>query len=195
MGPDIIDSWIRLDTEGKVTVLTGKMELGQGIRTALMQMAAEELEVNMEIVSIINGDTGQTADEGYTAGSGTIERSGASIRKAAAEARFFMVNMASEKWGESPENLTVKNGLIQSKNGKNKISYWELLEGKFLEGKITGNAPLKNPRDFLLVGKGILREDIRKMGKGEAFFVHDLRLPDMVHARVLRPPSYKANLI
>ncbi|ERM83116.1 hypothetical protein P872_17360 [Rhodonellum psychrophilum GCM71 = DSM 17998] len=195
MGSDIIDSWIRLDAEGKVTVLTGKMELGQGIRTALMQMAAEELDVNMDIVTIINGDTGQTADEGYTAGSGTIERSGASIRKAAAEAKFFMVNMASEKWDESPENLSVKNGLIQSKNGKHKISYWELLDGKFLEGKVTGNAPLKNPKDHTLVGKGILREDIRKMAQGEAFFVHDLRLPEMVHARVLRPPSYGSILI
>lgn len=195
MGPDIIDSWIRLDAKGKVTVLTGKMELGQGIRTALMQMAAEELEVPMDIMSIINGDTGQTADEGYTAGSGTIERSGASIRNAAAEAKFFMVNLASEKWGESPKNLSVKNGMIQSKNRKHKISYWELLEGKFLEGKVTGNAPLKNHSDFQLVGKGILREDILKMVKGEAFFVHDLRLPDMVHARVLRPPSHQANLI
>jgi len=190
----LIDSWIRLDADGHVTILTGKQELGQGIRTALMQIAAEELDVDLEICHIINGDTGQTSNEGYTAGSNSIEGSGKAIRQAAAEAKNVLLNLASEKWETDIIDLQVKNGVIQGGPDK-EISYWELLEGKNLEGKITGEAPIKDHKNHVHVGKAIPREDIRKLVKGEAHFVHDLRLPDMVHARVLHPPVYKAKLV
>uniref|UniRef100_UPI003593C63C xanthine dehydrogenase family protein molybdopterin-binding subunit n=1 Tax=Aquiflexum sp. TaxID=1872584 RepID=UPI003593C63C len=191
---NLIDSWIRLDADGHVTVLTGKQELGQGIRTALIQIAAEELDVDLEICHIINGDTGQTANEGYTAGSNSIEGSGKAIRQAAAEARLVLLKLASEKWGIDLTGLQVKNGVIQGGPDR-KISYWKLLEGKYLEEKITGEAPIKDYKDHVHVGKAVLREDIKKLVKGEAHFVHDLRLPDMVHARVLHPPVYKAKLV
>lgn len=191
---NLIDSWIRLDADGHATILTGKQELGQGIRTALMQIAAEELDVELERCHIINGDTGQTANEGYTAGSNSVEGSGRAIRQAAAEARLVLLKLAGEKWGINITGLRVKNGVIQG-GPDQEISYWELLEGQYLEEKISGEAPVKDHKDHVHVGIAIRRDDIRKLVKGEAHFVHDLRLPDMVHARVLHPPVYKAKLV
>ncbi len=191
--PDLIDSWIRLDQSGKVTVLTGKQELGQGIRVTLMQMAAEELDVPMEICQIVNGDTGQTANEGYTAGSNSVEGSGSAIRQAAAEARMVLVNMATEKWNTNADQLTVSEGVISNPNGE-KISYWELLDGKYIEEKISGNAKPKPHEQHTIVGKAFQRDDIKNLVLGKKHFVHDLRRPGMVHARVLHPPTYGARL-
>lgn len=191
---DLIDSWIRLDANGHVTILTGKQELGQGIRTTLLQMAAEELDVPFEICHIINGDTGQTANEGYTAGSNSVEGSGKAIRQAAAEARLYLLTLAANAWNENISNLSVQNGIIKSKSNQ-AISYWELLAGKNLEGKITGNAILKKYQEHQLVGKPIARDDIKNLVRGKAHFVQDLRIDGMVHARVLHPPSYGAKLI
>ncbi|SEG38170.1 CO or xanthine dehydrogenase, Mo-binding subunit [Algoriphagus boritolerans DSM 17298 = JCM 18970] len=190
---ELIDSWIRLDAAGHVTILTGKQELGQGIRTTLLQMAAEELDVPFEICHIINGDTGQTANEGYTAGSNSVEGSGKAIRQAAAEAKRYMLTLASQTWKEDVANLSVENGIIKNKSNK-EISYWKLLEGKHIEGKITGNAIPKSHEEHRLVGKPIARDDIKNLVRGKAHFVHDIRLDGMVHARVLHPPSYGAKL-
>ena len=191
---NLIDSWIRLDADGHVTILTGKQELGQGIRTALIQIAAEELDVGLDRCHIINGDTGQTANEGYTAGSNSVEGSGKAIRQAAAEARLVLLKLASEKWGTDITDLQVNNGVIQGGPDK-EISYWELLEGRYLEEKINGEAPIKDHKDHIHVGKAVPRDDIRKLVRGEPHFVHDLRLPDMVHASVLHPPVYKSKLV
>lgn len=190
---DIIDSWIRLDAAGHVTVLTGKQELGQGIRTALLQIAAEELEVPFEICHIINGDTGQTADEGYTAGSNSVEGSGSAIRQAAAAAKQVLIGEAAKKWNISQDQIEVNAGnLIGPENQK--ISYWKLLEGKFLEEKVNDQAPIKDPKSHQIVGKSIPRSDIQTLVLGESHFVHDLRLPGMLHARVLHPPVYGSKL-
>lgn len=192
-GKDIIDSWIRLDADGYVTVLTGKQELGQGIRTALMQIAAEELDVPFEICHIINGDTGQTANEGYTAGSNSVEGSGSAIRQAAAEARLYLLKEAEKEWGIPTDQLEVKDGVILGPNGKKK-SFWEILDGKFLEGNITGEAKIKSPEKHQIIGKTFQRAEILDMVQGKAHFVHDLRFPDMLHARVVHPPSYGSKL-
>jgi nicotinate dehydrogenase subunit B len=189
----LIDSWIRVDSEGHVTVLSGKQELGQGIKIALIQIAAEELDIDPSRCHIINSDTGQTPNEGFTAGSNSVEGSGKAIRNAAAEARLYLLKLASQKWNTTPESLTVSNGIIKSQTGQ-EISYWKLLEGKFIEEKITGEAVPKEPNRYNYVGQSLKRDDIHKMVKGEAHFVHDLRMPAMVHARVLHPPSYQSNL-
>ncbi|WP_299986531.1 molybdopterin cofactor-binding domain-containing protein [uncultured Pontibacter sp.] len=194
-GADDIDSWIRLRENGTVTVITGKQELGQGIRTALMQMAAEELDVRMDRVSIITADTRQTPDERYTAGSRSIESSGRAIRQAAAEARMRLLQLAEEKLNVKADQLVVRDGVVQAKgNSQQSISYWELLSGKKISGKISGNAPLKNPADYQLVGQPLPRQEIIQMATGGEVFVHNMRLPGMVHARVLRPPGYGATL-
>ncbi len=188
-----IDSWIRLDADGHLTVLSGKQELGQGIKTALIQIAAEELDIHPDRCHIINSDTGQTANEGFTAGSNSVEGSGSAIRQAAAEARLYLLKQAGLKWNVSPSSLQVENGKITSPSGE-ETSYWKLLEGKFIKEKITGEATPKNPKEYTYVGQPVKRDDIRKMVSGESHFVHDLQMPGMVHARVLHPPSYHNRL-
>lgn len=190
-----IDAWIRIDAEGNLTVLTGKTELGQGIKTALMQIAAEELDVNMKRVRIIIADTGQTADERYTAGSASITGSGSAIRKAAAEARRILLDMAAEKLKSPVSGLTVKDGIVTAMATGQSISYGALLSGKSIQGGITGKAPLKDPSKYTLVGTAYPREDIAAMVTGQPVYVQDIRLPDMLHARILRPPVYGAKLL
>ncbi len=190
----LIDSWIRLDAEGYLTVLSGKQELGQGIKTALIQIAAEELDIPPDRCRIINSDTGQTANEGFTAGSNSVEGSGKAIRNAAAEARLYLLKLAAQKWETDPASLSVANGIIKSPTG-DEISYWKLLEGKYIEGTVTGEAVPKDPKSYRYVGQSLNRDDIRTMVKGESHFVHDLRMPGMLHARVLHPPSYQDRLV
>lgn len=189
-----IDSWIRLDEDGYVTVLTGKMELGQGIQTALMQIAAEELDVDMRRVRIIMADTHQTPDERYTAGSASIESSGKAIRNAAAEARKQLLDMAEEKLGIPAAELIVADGTVKAAKGNKSVTYWQLLKGRRLEGQVTGTASLKDPSTYKLIGKPQPRADIQAMAIGLEVYVQDMRLPDMVHGRILRPPSYEARL-
>lgn len=191
-----IDAWLKLSDEGKVTLLTGKMELGQGIRIALKQIAAEELDVDLSRIHIIIADTERTPNERYTAGSASIENSGMSIRQAAAEARYRLIRMAAEKLRSPFTSLIVNDGLVLDPSQPDKsISYWELLKGKAIQGTISGNAPLKNPKDYRLIGKSVPREDIRTMVTGTSYYIQDLRFPDMLHARVVRPPSYDAKLL
>lgn len=194
-GPKAIDSWIRLDTNGYVTVLTGKMELGQGVRTALMQMAAEELDVDMNRVQIITADTGQTPNERYTAGSASIESSGKAIRNAAAEARRRLLDMAASNLQVPVSNLVVENGMVKVVGSKQAVSYWGLLQGKHIEGEVTGQAPLKDPSTYKLVGSAYPREDIVSMATGMLSYIQDVRLPGMVHGRILRPPAYQSKLV
>lgn len=193
--PNEIDSWLRLNSEGAVTLFTGKMELGQGIRIALKQIAAEELEVDIKRINIIIADTEQTPNERYTAGSASIESSGMAIRQVAAEARLLLLEQASQKLQISTHDLRVKDGVVYFiKDANTKISYWELLRGKSLKGQITGKAPCKDPSAYQLVGTSIPRDDIVGMATGQPSYVHDIRLPGMLHARVVRPPSYEAEL-
>jgi nicotinate dehydrogenase subunit B len=191
---EAIDSWIRFDEEGILTVLTGKMELGQGIQTALMQMAAEELDIDMKQVRIILADTGKTQDERYTAGSGSIEGSGNAIRNAAAEARKYLLTMAAKALESSVEELSVNNGIVKSAKNQKTIAYTNLVKGRRLETEVSGKAELKKPADYKLVGKPIKRVDIADIAAAKTHFIQDLRLPDMVHARVMRPPVYHAKL-
>jgi nicotinate dehydrogenase subunit B len=193
LGRELIDSWIRLDAKGHVTVLTGKKELGQGIRTALLQIAADELEVEIERCHIINGDTGQTSNEGYTSGSNSIEGSGLAIRRAAAETKYFLMQMAAENWKVDLSEVSAKDGIIFGP-GKMSISYWELVNGKYYEKTFSDTAPILDFNKHKYVGKPVPREDIKNLVLGKSHFVHDLRFQGMVHARILHPPSYKAKL-
>jgi nicotinate dehydrogenase subunit B len=190
----LIDSWVRLDAEGYLTVLSGKQELGQGIKIALIQIAAEELDISPSRCRIINSDTGQTANEAFTAGSNSVEGSGKAIRNAAAEARRYLLNMAANEWSVPADSLRVEDGMISSNSGKT-ISYWQLLKGQYIEGAVTGEAVPKSPSSYQYVGQSLQREDIRTMVQAGSHFIHDLRMPRMLHARVLHPPAYQSKLI
>ncbi len=191
--PDL-DAWIHINTDGTITIFTGKVELGQGIRTALAQIAAEELDVALERIRVTSGDTGLTPDEGSTTGSMSVETSGGALRVAAAEARHWMLQLAFEHLEAQTAALRVVDGTITDPVSGRQSSYWELMGGKRFGRQITGSVPLKNPEAYSIVGQAAKRLDLLNKVTGGVSYVHDLDLPDMLHARVVRPPAYQARL-
>jgi len=188
-----LDAWLRINADGSVTVFTGKVELGQGIVTALAQIAAEELEVPLGRVTMISGDTGRTPNEGQTAGSQSIEQSGTALRMAGAEVRALLIGLAARKLGVSADTLKVTDGVIHAPDGR-KVGYGELTAETDLKREATAKVPPKPAAQYKIVGKSAPRIDIPAKMTGGAAFVQDLRLPGMVHGRVVRPPRYGARL-
>lgn len=187
----MLDGWIRVNPAGTVTVFTGKCELGQGILTALVQIAAEELDVAYERVEIVSADTARTPNEGMTAGSMSVENSGTALRFACAEARQILLELAASKLGVAVANLSVADGTVI---GSGEVTYWELARDANLEREATAQATPKPPAQHSIVGRSLPRRDIPAKVTGGAAFVQDLRLPGMVHGRVVRPPRYGATL-
>tara|TARA_R110002020_G_scaffold91560_3_gene222407 strand:- start:2074 stop:4263 length:2190 start_codon:yes stop_codon:yes gene_type:complete len=190
---DRVNAWLRILENGEVQILTGKMELGQGIGTALIQLAAEELNMSMDKVRLHLAETGVTQDEGYTAGSRSIESSGMSIRNAAATARELLLKLVSEKWDVPIGELSLETGRIYG--AEKDISLEELLKGQQIDAKIGKPSKLLGKTRRKFVGRPIPRQDIADMVIGKQFFLHDLRFPDMVHARIVRPRTYSAKLL
>jgi CO/xanthine dehydrogenase Mo-binding subunit len=191
--PNALSSWIAVDLQGKVTAFTGRVDLGQGNRTAYAQVVAEELDVALENVEVLMGDTALTVDQGITAASSTVRNGIPSMRQAAADARAALLALASPKLGVPASALSVENGVI--KGGSGQIGYGELLQGAPLTGPITarsgtavtGPAPIKNYRDYKVVGTSAPRLDIEPKVRGTFTWIQDVKLPGMVHARVIRP--------
>jgi CO/xanthine dehydrogenase Mo-binding subunit len=192
-GNRMLDAWIRINADGTATVFTGKVELGQGIVTALAQIAAEELDLPLARVAMISGDTARTPNEGMTAGSQSVENSGTALRLAAAEVRGILVELASAKLEMSADSLSVADGVISAANGK-RISYSELAATLDLKREATATVRPKPAGLHRIVGQSIPRFDIPGKVTGKAAYVQDMRLPGMVHGRVVRPPQYGATL-
>ncbi|MDT0689239.1 molybdopterin cofactor-binding domain-containing protein [Salegentibacter sp. F188] len=189
---DRINAWLRVLEDGSVLVLTGKMELGQGIRIAVAQVAAEELNTNPDLVEVNLAETGVTANEGYTAGSRSIETSAMSIRNAAAAAREKILSLASEKWEIPQSELSLENGIIRG--GGQTMNLYELLEGRQLNEDIGEPSEIYGKTRRKYVGQPVPRKDISQMVRGNLEYVQDMRFPDMVHARIIRPSSYTSKL-
>src|SRR5712671_2727729 len=190
-----LDSWLRIDPVGTVTIFTGRVELGQGATTALAQIAAEELDVTMTRVRMIPVDTNHSPNEGVTAGSNSIEAGGAALRSAAAEARAILIQHASQRLGVPADQLSADDGDIFAKSGPQRTSYWELAADMPLARDATNSAPAKPAKDHRLVGRPAQRLDIPDKVMGRPIFIQDMRLPGMVHGRIVRPPSYNAELV
>ena len=190
-----INSWLEVLDNGRVRIFTGKLELGQCIKTAIEQVAAEELDHDIKNVEVVLADTGLTPNEGYTAGSGSMEQSAMAVRYASAAAKAKLLELASAKMKIPAEKITISNGYAQSNTGNKNLSFAELLAGKQLTGKVEAPVILKKKEEYKLVGKPIHRTDIVDMVKGKTVFVHDLRFDGMVHARIVRPPSYTSKLL
>ena len=188
-----LDAWLRINADGSVTVFTGKVELGQGIVTALAQIAAEELDVQLASVTMISGDTGRTPNEGQTAGSQSIEQSGTALRMAGAEVRALLIDLAATKLGIAADTLKVTDGVITAPDGR-KVGYSDLAAQANLKREATAKVPPKPPAQHKIVGKSAPRRDIPAKMTGGAAFVQDVRLPGMLHGRVVRPPRYGARL-
>ena len=188
-----LDAWIRIDANGRIEVFTGKAELGQGFKTAFQQIAAEELDVAFESLKVTTADTRLTANEGYTAGSNSMKDSGTAIQNAAAQARELLMAEAATRLGLPVENLRTADGSVIAPDGK-RLSYGELVRDDMLHVQAQPKSKLKDPATFKIIGQPVPRVDIPAKVTGGAAYVQDMRLPGMVHARIVRPPSYGAQL-
>ncbi|MBF3040703.1 xanthine dehydrogenase family protein molybdopterin-binding subunit, partial [Pseudomonas aeruginosa] len=192
---DQVDSFIAIAADGKVTAFCGHVDLGTGIRTALAQIVAEELDVAFEQVEMILGDTRRTPDQGPTIASASIQVSAVPLRQAAAEARRFLLRQAGSHFPVHPDSLRSENGQVfAAANPQRRIGYGELLRGQRFNLNIDGKAPLKPRSEYRLVGKPVRRVDIPAKLTGQLTYVHDMRLPGMLHGRVVRPPYTGADV-
>lgn len=192
---DAVDSWLAVSADNRVTIFSGKVDLGTGARTALAQMAAEELDVSFEQIEMVMGDTATTPDQWLTAGNLTIFQGGSELRRAAASARRALIERASQRLGAPASDLIVEDGVVRVKtNPARAVRYSELL-GNGLEVKVDPKIELKKAPQYKVIGKSIPRVDIPGKVTGEFTYVHDVRLPGMLHARVVRPDDLGAKLL
>ena len=190
-----VNAWLELLEDGTIRVLSGKVEVGQGIRTAIQQVAAEELDMDLEKVQIHLAETGVTPNEGYTGASASIQNSAMSVRYAAATARQELLLLASKKLNTAVDNLLLYNGLVKFKQNKESLTFAEILDGEQIEKEVMLPIPIKDNSEHRYVGKAIPRPEIEEMVRGQATYIQDLRFPGMLHARVVRPPGYTSQLI
>ena len=194
VNPDDVGAFIAIDGKGMVTLYSGKVELGTGALTAITQIAAEELSVPFGRVMTIQGDTALTPNQGPTYASLSIQDGGMQIRRAAATAREALLEQASRKLGAARTELVVRDGVVTLRDGSKSISYADLVGGRNLTLKMNPAAPLKDPKDYTIVGKSVSRLDIPAKIFGTFNFVQDVKLPGMVHARVVHPAGVHSTL-
>jgi nicotinate dehydrogenase subunit B len=191
---DQVDSFIAIDPKGMVTCYSGKVDLGTGVRTALAQIVAEELDVPLRAVNVIQGDTALTPDQNVTFGSLSIQIGGMQVRQACAAAKVALFEEAAKRLGAKPEDLTVADGVISG--GGKRVTYGALIGGKSFSIKLDPAKPVKekNPKDYKIVGKTLARLDIPDKVRGKFTYMQDFCVPGMLHGRVVRPPAIGATL-
>lgn len=203
VGPALekIDSWLRLTPDGSITVCTGKVEIGMGVNVALAQIVAEELSVPMNRVTMVMGDTSGTPDQGGVGASNSIASGGAALRNVSATVRELLVQAASRRLGAPANELAVQDGVVRVKSDPSRsVSYGELVRDAHLDEQlkvtgsgfslnVQGSGKPKNPADYSIVGTPVRRTDIADKMFGTFKYVGDVRVPGMVHGRVIRPPS------
>jgi len=190
-----VESWIHIGEDGTVTVYTGKVEVGQNIRTSLSQIVAEELIVPVLSIKMIMGDTDFVPYDAGTFGSRTTPQMGTQLRKAAAAARLALVDMAAKKWNTTTTSLRTENGSVVNSANNEKISYGALTKGEKLMITISDNVPVIAAKDWKVAGQSLLKVDLRNFITGKHIYVSDMKLPGMLYGKVLRQPSYGAKLI
>ena len=189
-----LGDWLRVLPDGVVEVRSGKVELGQGVITALAQVAAEELDLDVARVRMVAAVTGISPDEGYTSGSLSIQYSGAALRVACAEARAIYLGVAAGRWNVPAGVLTVRDGTIAAPDGRT-TSYWELADDGLLDHPAAGLAEPKAASGYRIVGTSVPRLDLPDKLAPRPRFVHDLALDGMLYGRVVRPASRGATLL
>jgi CO/xanthine dehydrogenase Mo-binding subunit len=189
-----LDTWLRIEVDGTVAVFTGKVELGQGIRTALARIAADELDVALGRVRVHTADTAEGPNELLTVGSNSLEESGHALRLAAAQARAQLLALAAAALGAPADALEVDDGTVRAPGLSRTTTYFELFGGKRFACKVTGDARPKRPDEYRILGRPGERIGMADLVTGQTVFIQDLRLPGTLHARVLRPPSPGARL-
>ncbi|RPI49225.1 MAG: xanthine dehydrogenase family protein molybdopterin-binding subunit, partial [Acidobacteria bacterium] len=190
-----VDGWLSIGADGTVTAYTGKCEMGQGLFTAQTQLVAEELCVQVERVKLIQCITGTTPDQGVTSGAQSHPQNfnHANLALAAATAREALLQMAAKQWGVPVERLTAGNGIVSQ--GARTISYGELIGNRQFNLTLNTNAKRKPPREWTVMGNPVKRLDMPAMVTGTLEYVHNVRVPGMVHGRVVRPPTVGATVV
>ena len=188
----MLDSWIHIQPDGKVIVLAGKVEFGQGITTALMQIVADELQINMSRIVMIPTTTGISPNEGVTSGSQSIEYGGIALRYAAADAREILLERAAGQLNVPISELKIEDGEIKSSSGKT-TSYWALTNQELFQRPVSAKVALK--KSHTTIGQSIERVDIPAKVSGGSAYVQDMKIPGMLHARVIRPPAPRAAIV
>jgi nicotinate dehydrogenase subunit B len=197
-GSTQLDSWIAIGQDGIVTAYTGKCEFGQGLYTAQMQLVAEELSVPFNRVRLIQCDTSMTPDQGTTSGqqSHPTNFNTTNLALAAATVRETLVRLASAQLGATPQDLVAKDGVVSMKTTPSRnVAYGTLVGGKKFQVALDPKAARKHPREWTVLGTSVPRVDMRAMATGEFEFVHNVRVPGMLHGRVVRPPAPDATVI
>jgi nicotinate dehydrogenase subunit B len=195
VAPDQVDAFLAITADQNVTVYSGKVDLGTGVRTAMVQIAAEELDVDVARVAVIQGDTLLTPDQGLTSGSLSVQVGGMQIRQAAATARHALLLQAARSFGCNAGELTVKNGIVHLRASAKSVTYGQLIGGKTFSMKVDKKAQLKDPGGYTVVGKSVLRPEIEANVTGKFMYVHDFKIAGMLHGRVIRPPAMGARLL
>jgi len=190
-----IDGFISVNADSSVTIFCGKVDLGQGLRIAIPQMAAEELGVRLDRIAMIEGDTALTPDQGPTAGSSGVMRGGVQIRQAAATAREALILRAAERLGRPAAELDAVDGEVRPRAGGAGVSFGALVGDKRFDLKVDPKAPLRKPDSYTIVGKPLPRPDVPGKVTGRHPFVHDFSVDRMLHGRVIRPPAVGAKLL
>ncbi|HQT63521.1 MAG: hypothetical protein B7Z75_07290 [Acidocella sp. 20-57-95] len=206
--PDQLDSWIAVRKDGSVIGYFGKVDVGLGIQVAIAQIIADELDVKFSDVSVVMGDTATTVNQGGASGSTGLERGGVSVRNAAAQARTSLLMLAADKFGTTPDKLTVDNGVVTvAGNTGQSVSYGELIGGRYFdvtldwnkkignELLVQGTAKPKDHADYKIVGKSVPRADIANKLFGAEVFNTDMRVPGMLHGRMVRPTVAGASVV
>jgi len=189
-----LDRWVSFPSPGKISIGTGRVELGQGVLTAMAQIAADELDVAMARITMRSGDTERTPNEGYTAGSQSIQFGGVAMRQACADVRALFLEQAAKIIGCAAAELSIRDGHILRKNAPTGQDYWTLASAVNLAVKATGSGARKPAADFETIGQSSERLDLPDKIFGKAVFIHDMQLPGMVHARVVRQPNRGATI-
>jgi nicotinate dehydrogenase subunit B len=184
---DGFETFIRITASGHVSAYNGHVDLGTGIRTALGQIVAEELDVSFARVVVVLGDTSRVPNQGATIASETIQITAIPLRKAAAQARQFLVARAAERLGVTSDELTVEDGLIRGRDNRT-LSYGELIGDETIRLDLADDVMVKAVGSYNVVGKSMPRVDLPAKATGELTYVHDVRVPGMLHGRVIRPP-------
>ncbi len=188
-----LDAWIRVAADGGIQVFTGKAELGQGLKTALLQVAAEQLDVAPSSLSLVTADTGRTPNEGFTAGSHSMQDSGTAILHAAAQVRDLLVQAAAGSLGLPPDQLVTRDGGVHAPDGRS-LAYGDLAASLSMHVPAQPGGRLKDPAAYRVLGASLPRVDIPAKLTGGPAYIQDLRLPGMLHARAVRQPSAGAVL-
>jgi len=186
--PDALDTWLAIHSDNTATIYLGFVELGQGCSTALLQIAAEELDLEMAQLNTVRLETSRSPNQGSTAAGSAIHLGGPRMRLAAAEARRALLGMASNRLGAQPDRLTVERGVVSVVgNPTQSVSYGELIGDRRFEIPYTGAAPVKDYRNYRIVGTNVPSNDLPDKASGKYVYMQHVRVPGMLHGRIVRP--------